>query len=346
MQPRNRYRGFSAVGVKIHPFKRAAAIVSRLLPRPWRFTLFGLPPPANDAGLRADSKIHRVKNGIACQIGTHLDARGNYIPELTLGAGAFIENRLLQKQRCFPKIRRRGATMLSLASEGDLNYYRWLMETLPRMRFVREGNLAYDWLYCRQQHPFHRKSLELLGCDLSRVIASDGNKFVQAAQLVVPPFVDEAESWVIPWLRQQFLPLARQAESAPLAKRIYVTRRKASGRRVANEAELLESLQSLGFMSAALEDYEWLDQVALFRDAEAIIGPHGAGLANLAFCSPGVLVVELMAKTYPFTFYPEICRQNKIEHHLLPCLPTVPEEVHCSDLVVPVDNLLRLLDRL
>ena len=346
MLPRNRYGSFSPAGIRTHPFKRAAAALSRLVPESWRFPVFGLPPPAKTitSNAEANSAIHSVKDGTACQIGAHLNTEGKYVPELTLGAGAFIESRFLQKQRCFPKVQRKDGTMLSLASEGDLNYYRWLMETLPRMRFVRESNFAYDWLYCCQQQPFHRRSLSLLGCDLGRVIASDRNKFVRAERLVVPPFVDEAEPWIIPWLQEQFLPLAKTRKSEILPKRIYITRRKTSGRRVANEAELLEHLQAIGFVSTVLEEIEWLDQIALFRDAEVVIGAHGAGLANLVFCSPGAFVIELIAENYPFTFYPEICRQNKIDHHILPCTPTMPEKVHCSDLIAPVDRIMHLLE--
>ncbi len=33
--------------------------------------------------------------------------------------------------------------------------------------------------------------------------------------------------------------------------------------------------------------------MSLFRDAEIVIAPHGGGLANLVFCTPGAKVIEL-----------------------------------------------------
>ena len=35
-----------------------------------------------------------------------------------------------------------------------------------------------------------------------------------------------------------------------------------------------------------------------FAEAECIVGPHGAGLTNLAFAAPGAAVVELFARDY------------------------------------------------
>ena len=40
------------------------------------------------------------------------------------------------------------------------------------------------------------------------------------------------------------------------------------------------------------------EQVRAFAEAECIVGPHGAGLTNLAFAAPGAAVVELFARDY------------------------------------------------
>jgi capsular polysaccharide biosynthesis protein len=40
------------------------------------------------------------------------------------------------------------------------------------------------------------------------------------------------------------------------------------------------------------------DQARLFASASHIVAPHGAGLANLIFCNPGVSICELHMKGY------------------------------------------------
>jgi hypothetical protein len=85
-------------------------------------------------------------------------------------------------------------------------------------------------------------------------------------------------------------------ESFP--KRIYLDRRGASSRRLVNEDEVVGSLARQGFVPVSLEKLSLPDQVRLFRGAEAIVAPHGAGLTNVGFCHPACVVLELQMDAY------------------------------------------------
>ena len=80
------------------------------------------------------------------------------------------------------------------------------------------------------------------------------------------------------------------ADSGP--KRVYVSRNDARLRRVLNEQRLIPKLEALGFQRAVLGDLPIPRQVALFRQAEIIVAPHGAGLAHIAWCRPGTKIIE------------------------------------------------------
>ena len=69
---------------------------------------------------------------------------------------------------------------------------------------------------------------------------------------------------------------------------------------LSNQVEKL--LARYGFETVYLETMSISDQVRLFQTAEFIIGPHGAGLANLLFCEPGTKVIEfaLLVDVRPF----------------------------------------------
>ncbi|MGB0908929.1 MAG: glycosyltransferase family 61 protein, partial [Nitrospirales bacterium] len=60
-----------------------------------------------------------------------------------------------------------------------------------------------------------------------------------------------------------------------------------------NESEFSSLLNKFGFEICFLERLSFNEQVTLFQEAETVISPHGSGLANLVFCSPGTKVVEL-----------------------------------------------------
>ena len=47
------------------------------------------------------------------------------------------------------------------------------------------------------------------------------------------------------------------------------------------------------FVSVKVHDIKFTDQVELFYNAEYIVGLHGGGFANLAFCKPGTKILEL-----------------------------------------------------
>ena len=76
------------------------------------------------------------------------------------------------------------------------------------------------------------------------------------------------------------------------AKRIYVSRNDARLRRVLNEKSFMPKLESLGFQCAILAEMPIARQVALFRQAEIVVAPHGAGLAHIAWCKPGTKIIE------------------------------------------------------
>lgn len=76
-------------------------------------------------------------------------------------------------------------------------------------------------------------------------------------------------------------------------RRIYVTRSDTKKRRIANEAALLPVLKRHGFESIAPGQLSLREQAALFASAQAVAGPHGAGLTNILFSPPGTRVLEI-----------------------------------------------------
>ena len=76
------------------------------------------------------------------------------------------------------------------------------------------------------------------------------------------------------------------------AKRIYVSRDDARLRRVLNENSFMPKLELLGFQRVILAELPIALQIALFRQAEIVVAPHGAGLAHIAWCKPGTKIIE------------------------------------------------------
>lgn len=80
-----------------------------------------------------------------------------------------------------------------------------------------------------------------------------------------------------------------------LPTRFYVTREGGHNSRISPEeqAAIEPVLARRGFEKVFLEKMDLETQIALFRQAECVLAPHGAGLANMAFARPGTRLLEL-----------------------------------------------------
>jgi capsular polysaccharide biosynthesis protein len=89
-----------------------------------------------------------------------------------------------------------------------------------------------------------------------------------------------------------------------------------------NEREVLRALRPLGFERLRLEGMPLAKQIAVFSRAECVIGPHGAGLTNLLFCSSGTPVIEIGTPYRPWACFYEIAHHRGLDYHLHMASPT------------------------
>ncbi len=88
--------------------------------------------------------------------------------------------------------------------------------------------------------------------------------------------------------------IALERPKAPKgAERLYVSREGSSARPMSNEAELADALAALGFRKVVGDSLSFDEQILAFKDANVIVGPHGAGLTNAAFARPNATIIEL-----------------------------------------------------
>lgn len=73
-------------------------------------------------------------------------------------------------------------------------------------------------------------------------------------------------------------------------KKIFIARRPGSSRTY-NQEEIITETAKFGFQPVYLESLSFAESIRVFREASEIIGPHGAGWANLIFSRPGVKAV-------------------------------------------------------
>ena len=229
-----------------------------------------------------------------------------------------------------PPLEKIDGTVAVLAGLSGNVYFHWMVDILPRIEILHRWGVnleEIDWFLVNScQQPFQRETLKALGIPEYKIIESDRHPYIQAKHLIVPSF-----SGYLGWLSTQGLEFLRRVfsreQSSKLPEssawesknthpeRIYISRNKCSYRRVINEEQVIDFLSGFGFVPVLLESMTLNEQIALFASAKVIIAPHGSGLTNIIFCSPGTKVIELTSPNYIRHYYWAIGQQLNLEHY-------------------------------
>jgi len=193
------------------------------------------------------------------------------------------------------------------------NFHHWLLDTVPRFEWLRRAGQPWrdidHFIVPKKLLRHHLETLELLGLDPARAICSHPGLHIRADLLLVPgPSEPGDQHWDFDYtpeglrfVRDLFLTgnphLAHQHPS-----RILISRERARSRRLVQAERANEALFALGFEKVVLEDFSLREQAALFHQADCIVMPTGGSLANLVFCRPGTVVVELFSPNYTPNF--------------------------------------------
>jgi capsular polysaccharide biosynthesis protein len=215
-------------------------------------------------------------------------------------------------------------TVVVLTVAGGENYFHWLFDLLPRLDLLRRSGVRLRgderYLVNSLASAFQRETLQRLGVPLDRVIESARTPHLRASELIVPSLsgnTGNPSGRACDFLRELRVPAAPSGEPPGGGHRLYLSRSGARSRRIANEEEVVERLRALGFSVAAPETLSFPEQARLFADAEAIVAPHGAALANAVFCRPGTRIVELFAPGYVNVCYWALANQVGLDYRYL-----------------------------
>jgi len=202
-------------------------------------------------------------------------------------------------------VHRFAGTGLTLASNWSFeNYGHWLLDSLPRIHLFTQAGFSFadvDYIYCPAKDAakaaalLQRYGVPLNKCILAPMPAGGGLQFDTLIAPTFPGTRRNYPNWVPSFLRQA---LPRSVETPH--RRLYITRGSGT-RKLMNEAALIPRLNEYGFeiYDPSRHPDPWLD----FSQATAVVGPHGAGLTDLAFCRAQTAVLELLPSDHVHPYY-------------------------------------------
>lgn len=228
------------------------------------------------------------------------------------------------------------------------NYYHWLCDTLPRLEAWCSARRAGDLMLPAMVHnlAFVRESLAAWP-DIAVQRYDPEIRPVRVEVLSVPAHVAHNGFHHPVFAPRTFARLRNHfgSKQEGRGRRLYVTRRHARMRRLANEDALETVLSGHGFETVDFDGMPFADQVRMAGEAEIIAGAHGAGLANMAFMPAGGAVLEMRHAAGPsncFFTLSTICGHGHCFVAAEP--PDASAHLHAADLIVSPDRLAAVLD--
>ncbi len=201
------------------------------------------------------------------------------------------------------------------------NYYHWMFETLPRLRFLDLiDGVRPNLLINPQPALWQLDSLYRLGVDSVDLIEQDpGMRYLIGTTYVTSNLreiqISGLNPTVVSWLRERLSgPDYALPGHSSFPERILVSRRQATSRKIVNFEAFERALAVRGFTTVILEQMSFADQVELFRRARIVIGVHGAGLTNLLF-SDHASLIEIFQPEKPAWHYANLCGLLSIPYY-------------------------------
>ena len=216
-----------------------------------------------------------------------------------------------------------GTVAFLSARWGGAAYFHWMFDVMTRFDLLQRSGLIDSidkFVVNACDSAYQKETLNTLGIPEHKILESRCNLHITADKLIVPSISYDGSGAVSKWkceyLKQAFL-TAQQPLKTDYSERIYISREKASYRRIVNDEEVMSFLEKFGFRSVKLETMSVAEQAACLAAAKVVVAPHGGGLTNLVFCTPGTKVIEIFSPIYVPYCYWMISNLCSLDHYYL-----------------------------
>jgi hypothetical protein len=243
-----------------------------------------------------------------------------------MDAGKQVRHRYRQLERAMESdARREDRTTVFPWGLGYASYGDFLIQVLPklaRLLAALPADERHKALVCLPEFaglPWACEYLDMMGIGRERRHEGDDSLLLSPGTDVVVGSGPSAESGIahphdISLMLSLLSPRLPRPSGKP-TRRLYISRR--MGRTMENEEELIPGLVERGFEILALERLSVSDQIMIFQEAAMVVGPHGAGHANVMWSAPGTHLLEVFHPSWMHPCYALLCGMRGIRYHCL-----------------------------
>lgn len=192
----------------------------------------------------------------------------------------------------FPRPTPLPGVSFSLLVRSAASYFHFLHDALPRLALLGDLHREVDhFIVNGPANGFASSWLAQAGVAPEKIVWATPLSHFACEQLL---FTNDlvADQQLTPWTASAIRQLLGHTRPATAGKRwLWLSRGPAYARQFRWEHALISAVPGLEMVETS--SLSAAAQMALFSDAAAIVGPHGAGFTNTVFCGPGVIQIEL-----------------------------------------------------
>lgn len=197
---------------------------------------------------------------------------------------------------------------------GEMGFFHWMHSVLPRVDVIHNQHLPPDYqVLIQNKARFQVDSLGLLDLQGRTLVAPPDRPQLYKELIFPSPLVVDGDFWLRPPSVKDFYSgLSLPVEDQP--KRLYITRQDAAFRRLLNEDAVLALLQRYGFVPVELGKLKFQQQLALFRNAELVVGVHGAGLSHIVSMPTAKGLLEILHPRRFWATYRALAARGRLHY--------------------------------
>ena len=244
---------------------------------------------------------------------------------------------------------------LAQGASGYNNYAHWLFDIVPKIKILSEAyNLKkINYFYFSKLNSYQKETFKIFKLNPNKIINSKIYKHCLVENLLFCTHPNYSKGtfssaqnnlpkWIIDFLRKKFL--RNTVKKFEKYKKIYIDRSDSQYNhcKIINDDEIKKYLTKEGFKIVKLSKFSLSKQISIFKNCNYVIGPHGAGMANLIFCKRKAKVREIQYFGHPNRVYKRISNINKLRHRFI-MLKKIKNDKK-GDMYLPVQKLKKYLN--
>lgn len=186
---------------------------------------------------------------------------------------------------------------VALLGSSQVSFYHFVTEVVGDWWFLRQmgyGVRDFDAVVVHgHRSQWQEEILEMLRIPMEK--ARYHSEMKERHVDLVLPYRTKGDAVNVPaWMCEAlWSELGGRVAAHSGTRRIYLSRRDATRRRMLNEADLTGRLTQIGFEVWRLDGMSVAEQQALLASARVVVAEHGAALTNIVWCPKGATVVDI-----------------------------------------------------